>query len=157
VSEQVPYHMGVIVDDVRAAMAGFSATLGYTFNEPLRAQMHDLDDRIAGTRGPSEVFVTYSRTGPFRVEIIEINGSGVYGSAVAGGVHHIGIWEDDPETRLKELESAGDTVDAVLRGPDGSISIIYARPDSAYGVRVEYVNSAQRERLERWFDTGVLE
>lgn len=153
---QVPYHVGIVVPDIQQAAASFAALLGYEFNEPARLPMADLDDRLAGTRGPSEVHVTYSRTGPLRIELIEAAGDGVYAPALAGGVHHVGVWESDPEQRLARLEAEGAVVEAVLRGTDGTISVFYVRPADSADVRVEYVNAAQRERLERWFETSVL-
>jgi catechol 2,3-dioxygenase-like lactoylglutathione lyase family enzyme len=157
VTERVPYHVGVLVPDVPAAVKAFEATLGYRFNEPKRLQLYDLEDRIAGTSGPAELLVTYSRTGPLRIELIQSGGSGLYDLALGEGFHHVGVWEADPEARLRELEAAGQSIDAVLRGRDGSISVFYASPSASSGVRVEYVNEAQRARLERWFETGELQ
>jgi catechol 2,3-dioxygenase-like lactoylglutathione lyase family enzyme len=154
--EQVPYHVGVLVPDVPAAMKAFETTLGYRFNEPTRLPLHDLEDRIAGTSGPAELLVTYSRTGPLRIELIESGGTGIFDPGLGEGLHHVGVWEPDPEARLRELEAAGQSIDAVLRGRDGSISVFYASPSASSGVRVEYVNEAQRSRLERWFETGEL-
>lgn len=155
-SEQVPYHVGLLVPDIEAATRVFEDTLGYTFNPPTRLRMHELEDRVAGTRGPAELTATYSRTGPLRIELIEFKGSGVYSAAHGTGLHHVGVWESNPEERLRKLEAAGGDVDAIVWGPDGSISVFYASPSAASGVRVEYVNEAQRPRLERWFETGVL-
>jgi catechol 2,3-dioxygenase-like lactoylglutathione lyase family enzyme len=155
-TEQVPYHLGILVPDIEAASKVFEDTLGYTFNPPVRLRMHELEDRVAGTRGPAELTATYSRTGPLRLELIEFQGAGVYSASHGEGLHHVGVWEPDPEARLKQLEADGAEVDAVVWGRDGSISVFYASPSAASGVRVEYVGEAQRARLERWFDTGVL-
>src|SRR5438034_264981 len=110
-SDQVPYHLGVVVPDVPAAMQEFSATLGYVFNEPIRLPLHHFEDRIAGTAGPTELYVTYSRTGRLRIELIESHGAGVFSPDLAKGVHHVGVWESDPEGRLQELEAAGQSID----------------------------------------------
>lgn len=151
----MPYHAGLVVPDLRAAVADLEARLGYTFNEPTRLTVHEVEDRLGGVTGPLDMLVTYSRESPFRLEVIEGQGNGVYGP-LWQGLHHLGVWEPDPEGRLRQLERAGDPVDAVFRQQDGSISVIYARSSVIPAARVEYVNSAQRERLERWFDTGVL-
>lgn len=155
-TEQIPYHVGILVPDLDAAIAVFTKTLGYTFNDPVRLPIHQLEDRIAGTDTAPVLAVTYSRTGPLRLELIEFQGSGVYSSDRGEGLHHVGVWEPDPESRLRQLEAAGQQVDAIVWGRDGSISVLYAGPSAASGVRVEYVNEAQRPRLERWFETGVL-
>jgi catechol 2,3-dioxygenase-like lactoylglutathione lyase family enzyme len=150
-----PYHAGFVVPDLEAAAADFEAKLGYTFNPPTMLGVHECEDRISGTTGPVEMRVTYSRQGPFRVELIEAQGEGLY--AVGGpGIHHLGVWEPDIAGRLKNLENDGDPVDAVLRRADGSISVVYARSLALPGTRIEYVSEAQRKRLERWFDGAPL-
>ncbi|NKQ54267.1 VOC family protein [Amycolatopsis sp. K13G38] len=151
----MPYHAGLVVPDMRAAIRDLESRLGHTFNEPTRLTVHEVEDRLGGTTGPLEMLVAYTRDRPFRMEVIECQGRGIYSPAQAG-LHHLGVWEPDPVARLKWLETAGDPVDAVFRQPDGTISVIYARSAAVPAHRIEYVNEAQRERLERWFDTGVL-
>ena len=151
----MPYHAGIVVRDLTAAVDDLQDRLGYTFNPPTDVRVHEVEDRISGDTGPIGMRVTYSREGPFRLELIEAVGSGVYAEA-SRGLHHLGVWEADPPARLTALEAAGDPVDAVFRQRDGAISVIYARIAAVPDTRVEYVNSAQRARLERWFDTGVL-
>ncbi|HWD03504.1 MAG TPA: VOC family protein [Amycolatopsis sp.] len=151
----MPYHAGLVVPDVPAAIGDLEARLGCTFNEPTRLTVHEAEDRLGGVTGPLEMVVAYSRDRPFRLELIECQGVGIY-SAANQGLHHLGVWEPDPAGRLKRLEEAGDPVDAVFRQRDGAISVIYARSAMVPGQRIEYVNEAQRERLERWFDTGIL-
>lgn len=151
----MPYHAGLVVPDVPAAIRDLEARLGYTFNQPTRLAVHEAEDRLAGVTGPLDMTVAYTRDRPFRLELIECQGSGIY-AAANQGLHHLGVWEPDPAGRLRQLEQAGDPVDAVFRQRDGAISVIYARSSATPGQRIEYVNEAQRERLERWFDTGVL-
>lgn len=151
-----PYHVGILVHDIEAAAAELTDTLGYHFNPPSRAPMCDFDDAVAGRRGPGEVVATYSQEGPLYLELIQIAGDGVYGAAQGEGVHHIGFWEPDPERRLRHLTETGQRPDAVSRGGDGSLSIIYTQVLPVLGLRLEYVNESNRERLERWFHTGEL-
>lgn len=151
----VPYHAGLVVPDVRAAISDLEGRLGCTFNEPTRLTVHEAEDRVSGVTGPLVMVVAYTRDRPFRFELIERQGEGIYAEANEG-LHHLGVWEPDPSRRLRQLEETGDPVDAVFRQNDGSISVIYARSAASPGCRIEYVNQAQRERLERWFDTGVL-
>ena len=150
-----PYHAGFVVADLDGAVADFEAKLGYTFNPPTTLGVHEVEDRMSGSTGPIEMRVTYSKQGPFRVEVIEAQGQGVY-AAGGPGIHHLGVWEPDMPGRLAQLETNGDPVDAVMRQKDGSISVIYARSAALPDTRLEYVSEAQRERLERWFDTGEL-
>lgn len=146
-----PYHAGFVVPDLEAAVADFEVKLGYTFNPPVTLEVHEIEDRLSGITGPAEMRVTYTKQGPFRLEVIEAHGQGVFAPG-GPGVHHLGVWESDPPGRLRQLEAGGDPVDAVLRQGDGSISVIYARSVALPATRIEYVSAAQRERLERWFD-----
>jgi catechol 2,3-dioxygenase-like lactoylglutathione lyase family enzyme len=153
----IPYHSGVLVRNLDEAINHFTDSLGYTFNSPTTVRVHELEDRLAGSTGPAEARVTYSRQGPFRLELIEMTGVGIYGADLGEGLHHLGIWDTDPAARLRALEAEGKSVDAIFRGPDGTVSVFYASPANADGVRIEYVNAAQRERLERWFNGGDLQ
>ncbi len=151
----MPYHAGLVVPDLKTSVKDLEARLGYTFNEPTLVSVHELEDRISGVTGPVDMNVTYSRQGPFRLELIESQGEGIY-SASHQELHHLGVWEQDTAARLAQLEEAGDPVDAVLRQKDGSVSVIYARSAAMPTTRIEYVSEAQRARLERWFNSGVL-
>lgn len=150
---QMPYHAGFIVADIREGIRDLEERLGYRFNEPTQVKAQDMEDRVSGSRGPMDLWIAYTIDSPFRLEVIESTGVGIYGKDFLG-LHHLGIWEPDPTGRLRALEEAGDPVDAVFREEDGSVSIIYARSASVPGARVEYVADAQRTSFEHWFDTG---
>lgn len=152
----MPYHAGLVVPDVDATIEHLSTTLGYTFNPPTKLTVHEVEDRISGVTGPLEMLVTYTRQGPFRLEVIECQGNGVF-SPERAGLHHLGVWEPDPPARLRRIEEASEHVDAIFRQRDGTISVIYAPPTASSATRIEYVNEAQRARLERWFNTGELD
>lgn len=152
---QMPYHAGFIVADIHEGIRDLEERLGYQFNEPTQVRAQDMEDRISGFRGPVDLHIAYTRDSPFRLEVIESTGAGIYGEKFLG-LHHLGIWEPDPTARLRALEKAGDPVDAVFREEDGSVSIIYARSTSMHGARIEYVVDAQRASFEHWFDTGTF-
>lgn len=151
----MPYHAGFVVADIGVAIQDLQERLGYTFNRPIRARAEDVEDRVSDTRGPLDLWMAYTRDSPFRLEVIESTGKGIYGDNYLG-LHHLGVWEPNPAGRLSALEEAGDPVDAVFREADGTVSIIYARSASVPGARIEYVGAAQRPALERWFDSGDL-
>lgn len=150
---QIPYHSGIVVNDIEKAMAAFTAEIGYEFNEPTNLTVPRCEDRLAGTESPVELTVTYSRTGPHRIELIAAVGAGVY-AAERAGLHHVGVWESEIAGRLERLEADPSTaVEAVLWRATGEISAIYAT-NAVTGTRIEYVNDDRRAQLERWFDTG---
>ena len=150
---QIPYHSGILVDDLGKAMAGLSGEISYEFNTPTTLTVPRFDDRIAGTEGPMELTVTYSRTGPHRLELIAAHGTGIY-AAERIGLHHVGVWESDIARRLESLDADPlITVEAVLWRSTGEISAVYTTSTVTH-TRIEYVNDDRREQLERWFDTG---
>ena len=153
---QMPYHAGFIVADIHEGIRDLEERLGYRFNDPTLVRAEDMEDRVSGSRGPMDLRIAYTRDSPFRLEVIESTGAGIYGEEFLG-LHHLGIWEPDPTARLRALEEAGDPIDAVFREDDGSVSIIYARSASMLGGRIEYVGDARRASLERWFDRGSFD
>lgn len=150
----MPYHAGIIVDDIERAMRELAGRLGYTFNPPTTLPLPQLEDRLTGRTEPLNLVACYTREGPFFLELIQGQGDGVY-SADLAGLHHLGVWESDVEARLEQLESSGEQVDAIIRRGNGRISAIYSRPTPA-GARIEYVNDDRRKQLEEWFRTGVM-
>lgn len=151
-----PYHVGIVVTDIEAAIEDYSRSHGWTFLTPV-TRTHQMHDHLSGWTGLAELTVTYSTPGPFRIELIAAVGPGIYSEARAGGIHHLGVWESDIEERHHILLDEGAEIDAVFRGADDRVSAIYARPFGASdGARMEYVSGRVRERLERWFATDGL-
>lgn len=151
----IPYHAGIVADDIERAIKDLQDRFGYTFNPPVSLPIPVVDDRLAGRTHAVDLVAAYTCEGPFRLEVIQAQGDGVY-SVDLTGLHHLGVWEHDPDARLDDLEAAGDPVDAVIRRADGGISAIYCRP-RASGVRIEYVNDDRRAQLEEWFETGAMQ
>lgn len=152
---QMPYHAGFIVANLEEGIRELEVRYGCTFNKPSEVTAPDYEDRVSGERGPLDLRIAYTKDSPFRLEVIERTGNGVYSEKFLG-LHHLGVWEPDPAGRLLALEAAGDDIDSVVRDEEGSVTVIYARPATMRGARIEYVNEAQREAFERWFDTGVF-
>jgi catechol 2,3-dioxygenase-like lactoylglutathione lyase family enzyme len=152
---RMPYHAGLVVADLDHAMKRLSDRFGYIFNDPTTVSIPELDDRILRTSEPIELVVAYTRQGPFRLEVIQAQGSGIY-AATRAGLHHLGVWEPDAQARLAELESGGDAVRAVIRRRDSAASAFYAEAPESPGLLVEYVNEDRRPQLEEWFNTGIM-
>lgn len=82
----MPYHAGLIVADIHEGIRDFEERLGYTFNDPVQARAEDMEDRISGTRGPIDLWISYTRESPFRLEVIQSSGDGVYGPKYLGSI-----------------------------------------------------------------------
>jgi hypothetical protein len=101
-----PYHFGVVVDDVDAAMEELGRVLGLTWGRVQRK--HLIIDTPTGPT-PTEVCYVYSLDGPPYLEVIERRTGTVFEDV---GLHHIAVWCDDPahESYLEVIERRTGTV-----------------------------------------------
>jgi catechol 2,3-dioxygenase-like lactoylglutathione lyase family enzyme len=148
------YHVGIVVNDLSAAISRFSEVFNVTFNEPIVIRIGNesssldpaqvaidaySDSDLLGSESGTEVVIAYSTQGPLFIELIQAHDRGVY--AGAERLHHLGVWESDCDTRIKELEDSGVNTEVIFRNPDGVIRAAYLRPADINGVRLELVNS----------------
>lgn len=149
-------HSGLVVSDIASAAEHLTAMLGCSLDPPTRLTAHEVENSTSAVAGPVALSVTHSSNGPFRLELIEATGDGLY-SAARGGLHHLGVWEPDVDRRRRQqLKASGEPIDAILPRPDGSISVTFAGATKASGTRIEYLSEAQRKRLDQWFEAGVF-
>ena len=119
------FHVGILVRDVEAARADFTALLGVEF-EPVRSQ------QIA--TGETTRFC-YSLQGPPYLELCEMTGTGSWSAEQPEGFHHIGISDPDIGTRCSAL---GGEVETVAPGENGAPRVALTQPSALHGVRVEW-------------------
>jgi catechol 2,3-dioxygenase-like lactoylglutathione lyase family enzyme len=122
------FHIGILVKDVEAARADFTARLGVEF-EPVHSQ------QIA--TGETTRFC-YSLQGPPYLELVEMTGAGSWSTAQPEGVHHIGLSAPDLPARCA---SFGGRVDLIAPAADGSPLVALTPPEALHGVRVEYFDA----------------
>jgi catechol 2,3-dioxygenase-like lactoylglutathione lyase family enzyme len=147
-------HVAFLVDDLDKAMARFSEVLGVTFNEPRTIyfdHLHDPEPRQTSIRA------TFSKEGPPHYELIEGDGQGLYAMDHGEGIHHVGVWQGDAEGRMQELAAQGMGVEARLALADGSVLTWFNDPKDLHGVRVEFVDDADRPTYEQFMKTGEFE
>jgi catechol 2,3-dioxygenase-like lactoylglutathione lyase family enzyme len=123
------FHVGILVRDVEAARADFTAKLGVEF-EPVHSQ------KVA--TGETTRFC-YSLQGPPYLELVEMTGAGSWSPEQPEGFHHIGI--SDPSVPAR-CTAFGDGVDLIAPGDDGSPRVVLTPADALHGVRVEYFDAA---------------
>lgn len=148
------FHVGILVENLEAAIDRFSKVLGLTFNDPLMAEFECLEDP-----DPHEGFVrcTYSRQGPPFIELLEANGAGLFSLAQGQGVHHMGFWDPDVDVQCGFLSGHGVEREARVANPDGTTFSLFTRPEDLFGLRLEVLHDASREGTERWIATGSFE
>jgi catechol 2,3-dioxygenase-like lactoylglutathione lyase family enzyme len=123
------FHVGILVRDVEAARADFTAMLGLEF-EPVHSR------QIA--TGETTRFC-YSLPGPPYLELVEMTGAGSWSPEQPEGFHHIGV--SDPGVPVR-CAAFGLGVELIAPGADGSPLVALTPPQALHGVRVEYFNVA---------------
>jgi catechol 2,3-dioxygenase-like lactoylglutathione lyase family enzyme len=145
-------HVGFIVDDLETAIARFSDVLGLTFNKPKTVHLDHLHDPLE-RRGLLKV--AFSIEGPPHYELIEGDGKGIYSMDGGGeGMHHVGVWETDLEERVKEMAAKGLIMEARVHLDDGMMLTSFNDPRDLHGVRVEFVDDADRPTMEAFMKSG---
>ena len=109
-----PYHIGLVVPDVRDAQAEITRALGVSWAKLRRAKV-----RMSGVRGvvDVEIDVVYTLEGPPYLELIQQTAGTVF---EAPGLTHLGVWTDEPHAESARLESEGWPCESVNVKPDGS-------------------------------------
>ena len=94
------FHVGILVRDVEAARADFTARLGVEF-EPVHSQ------QIA--TGETTRFC-YSLQGPPYLELVEMTGTGSWSPDQPEGFHHIGLSDPDVPARCTAFGTGVDLI-----------------------------------------------
>ncbi len=129
------YHTGIVVPDLDAAMARFSALGGYQWITPLT---YTLPMRTpTGTRELTTTFV-YSLQSPHVELIQEIPGT-PWTAAPGNSIHHLGYFTDNLVDTARMLEGNGFTLEATAE-VSGSELALFAYYVDAFGTRIEIVD-----------------
>ena len=105
------FHVGILVRDVEAARADFTARLGLEF-EPVHSQ------QIA--TGETTRFC-YSLQGPPYLELVEMTGTGSWSPDQPEGFHHLGLSDPSVPDRCTAF---GGRVDLISPASDGTPLVI---------------------------------
>lgn len=122
------FHVGILVRDVEAARADFTARLGVEF-EPVHSQKVATGETIR---------FCYSLAGPPYLELVEMTGTGSWSPEQPEGFHHIGVADPSVDARCAVF---GGRVDVIAPGDDGSPRVMLTHPEALHGVRVEYFDA----------------
>ncbi len=146
------FHVGILIRDMDEATERFSNTLGLTFKEPAVAHV----DAFEQPSGMSilDLRITWSIEGPPYLELLESqDNEGLYGFHQEG-LHHIGMWEPNPEELMKRLVRMGLRNEATQWAPEGRILATYTAPEEMYGTRLEFIEESRRAGMENWLAGG---
>ena len=142
------FHVGVVVDDLDAALDDLSDVVGYHWCPTLAVEtpvvLPDGDFLL-------DLRFTYSVTTP-RVEVIQSVPGTLWVPAAGSGVHHVGYWSDDVEADGRRLAARGYAEEAKGVRLDGAAVWTYHR--SANGPRIELVSREIQGGLEQYWASG---
>src|SRR5918996_4219311 len=142
------FHVGILVPDIREAMARFSDVLGLEFKEPAIAHVDDFDDSTG--RRVLDLSITWATTGPPFVELLEAQGEdGLYGSKNLG-LHHLGLYDPSPESVIDELVGKGLRREATQWTPEGKIIAVYTAPEELHDTRLEFIDQTREQGMNDW-------
>jgi catechol 2,3-dioxygenase-like lactoylglutathione lyase family enzyme len=149
VSDSPYVHIGVLVDDIDAAIERFSL-LGLTFMKPRTVRVERLVED--GVEKQLDLRIAFSHQGPPHWELLEAVGDGVYGSHHGEGLHHVAILDEDPIARRDELLEAGFREVGAQYRQDGSIIVSYLDPADLSGIQVELLDAAVQDAILAWIE-----
>lgn len=148
------FHVGVVVEDLAAAVERFSEVLEVKFTEPATFHVPCLEDP---ERHPFDLVAAYSMTAPPYYELIQAEGDGICSIANAGQILYFAVWEPDMAHRLDQLEKQGIGLEATFRqDPESRPFAMITKPD-LLGVRIEYVDATVEREIDDWAWTGILD
>lgn len=131
------YHTGIVVPDLDAAIARFSALGGYEWITPLS---YTLPFRTATESLELTSTIVYSVQAPHIELVQEVPGT-PWTAAPGNAVHHLGYFTDNLLESARLLEDNGFTFEMTADMP-GSELALFAYYVDASGTRIEIVDRA---------------
>ena len=146
------FHVGILVPDLDEAVERFAEVLGLSFKEPAVAHV-DRFEQGASVEA-LDLRISWSIEGPPYLELLESqDNGGLYGHHHEG-LHHVGLWEPDPEALIGRLRNLGLGQEATQYSPDDRILATYTAPAELYGTRLEFIDASRRPGMEAWIAGG---
>jgi hypothetical protein len=145
------YHVGIVVPDLEAGCARFTELLGTIWGPVVdrEVELRDGDGNDFVERHK----VCYSTKAPYIELMQELPGSS-WVCNEHSNIHHIGFWSDGLADDSLALSASACPLEMAGRSGD-SVPVGYTNHVDPLGVRIEYVDVAQRAMLEA-FLTGDL-
>ena len=131
------FHVGIVVEDLEAAMTELSTTIGLTWRAPHHS-----------TYGEWEIKVVYSIEGPPFIELVQGGAGGPWDSSRGSPIDHIGYYAEDVVAEAERLAEAGLTFDFDPHTVGKGGTFCYLKAVAA-GARIELVSATTRALLEK--------
>lgn len=145
-----PFHVGIIVADLEAAMASYSATTGCTWHS---VQDRDVTLLVGGEPLATHVHFNYSVEGPVQLELIQGLAGTPWDAAVHGGLDHVGCWSDDLAGDIDRVTTQG--WELLYGADDGEGAVAgFCFLRTPTGQQVELLDVEMKPMFDRWFAGG---
>jgi hypothetical protein len=142
------FHIGIVVEDLDAALEELGGLFGYEW-----CPVFAIETPVALPEGEIMVDLrfVYSKTEP-RIELIRAMPGTPWVPAKDSGIHHAGYWSDDMAVDGRSLDASGFVEEARGVLPDGTPTWAYYR--SARGLRIELVSRQLQAGLEQYWTSA---
>jgi hypothetical protein len=142
------FHVGIVVDDLQAALVELTDLFGYEWCSLLSVETPVVladEERMLG------LTFAYSKSTP-RIEVIQSIPGTLWIPAATSGVHHLGYWSDDVAADAERLMERGFAREATgIRAGEP----VWAYHRSAGGPRIELVSRQLQGGLEQYWESTL--
>jgi len=142
-----PYHIGVAVRNIEAAMPRLSALLGLGPWGRLDAEVEAL---YRGAKTTSGIRGAIARLGSLYLELVEPASGNFTAKAFiedrGEGIYHLGYWVDDIPGTIRRAIDAGLAVDWAF--PAENPIAVYLDATTSLGIHLELVHPAMKQVIE---------
>jgi hypothetical protein len=144
---------GLVVPDIERAIAESRSTLDIEFTP---VQQSPLRLRTPNGVEDFDLQFVYSLGGAPHLELIQAVPGTYYDSKGGGFIRHVGLWVENLAEASAELARRGMPLEAAGMSDDIE-PYAFVFHANAWGLRVELVDSVQRETFEAWLGGGELQ
>jgi catechol 2,3-dioxygenase-like lactoylglutathione lyase family enzyme len=136
------HHIGILVEDLDAAITHWSEVLGYSFTPIARYRTSSYADHSDPEPHFHDARIAFSIEGAPYIELMEFTGEGTHSRHQGEGFHHFGFVEyPDVQARMDALASIGVPDDGKSLDADGNVILWFTEKSALNGIRLEYVSS----------------
>ncbi|MFI5776346.1 VOC family protein [Nocardia sp. NPDC051570] len=125
------YHIGIVVADLRQAMAEFGK-IGLEWHAPVR---NESDLIVGGEKVPYSTWMTYSKQGPAYLELLQQSPGTIWAET---GLHHLGLWVDDVPAESEHLTAEG--IPLLQQAYDKVVDAPFSYHQTSDGIRLELMD-----------------
>ncbi len=135
------HHIGILVDDLEAAIERWSAATGYRFSPIGRYRTDRWVDSSDPSPHPHDARFAISYEGLPRIELLETTGAGTHAPSQVGPHHIAFLGIDDVAGERARIEALGFATDGSNTDEVGRPLLFFTTPVPAIGTRIELVSS----------------